>query len=243
VIGFVLGLIPGVGAIVPTFMAYVIEKRVSKTPERFGKGAIEGVASAETANNAYANAAMVPLLALGIPSSPTIAVLMGAFIINGLTPGPFLFQERPELVWTVIASFFVGNALLLILNLPLVGLWAKLLKIPFSYLCTGVLIFCVIGAYGLKQSLFDVWVMLGFGIIGYLLRKLDFPIAPAILALILGPMMERSLRTTLEMSGGSFAIFLDRPVALALLAVPVIVIGALLFRPGTFSKLRETDTD
>ena len=243
VIGFVLGLIPGVGAIVPTFMAYVIEKRVSKTPERFGKGAIEGVASAETANNAYANAAMVPLLALGIPSSPTIAVLMGAFIINGLTPGPFLFQERPELVWTVIASFFVGNALLLILNLPLVGLWAKLLKIPFSYLCTGVLIFCVIGAYGLKQSLFDVWVMLGFGIIGYLLRKLDFPVAPAILALILGPMMERSLRTTLEMSGGSFAIFLDRPVALALLAVPVIVLGALLLRPGTFSKLRETDTD
>jgi len=243
VIGFVLGLIPGVGAIVPTFMAYVLEKRVSRTPERFGKGAIEGVASAETANNAYANAAMVPLLALGIPSSPTIAVLMGAFIINGITPGPFLFQERPELVWTVIASFFVGNALLLVLNLPLVGLWAKLLKIPFSYLCAGVLIFCVIGSYGLKQSLFDVWVMLGFGIIGYLLRKLDFPIAPAILALILGPMMEKSLRTTLEMSGGSFAIFLDRPAALVLLAVPVIVIGALVFRPGTFSKLRESDTD
>jgi putative tricarboxylic transport membrane protein len=243
VVGFVLGLIPGVGSIVPTFMAYVLEKRVSKTPERFGKGAIEGVATAETANNAYANAAMVPLLALGIPSSPTIAVLMGAFIINGITPGPFLFQERPELVWTVIASFFVGNALLLILNLPLVGLWAKLLKIPFSYMCTGVLIFCVIGAYSLKQSLFDVWMMLGFGVLGYLLRKLDFPIAPAILALILGPMMERSLRTTLEISGGSFAIFLDHPMALALLAVPVIVVGALLFRPGTFSRLRESDTD
>jgi putative tricarboxylic transport membrane protein len=242
-VGFVLGLIPGVGAIVPTFMAYVLEKRVSKTPERFGKGAIEGVASAETANNAYANGAMVPLLALGIPSSPTIAVLMGAFIINGLQPGPFLFQERPDLVWTVIASFFVGNALLLILNLPLVGLWARLLKIPFSYLCAGVLIFCIIGAYGLKQSMFDVWVMLGFGIIGYLLRKLDFPLAPAILALILGPMMERSLRTTLEISGGSFAIFLDRPVALALLAVPLIVLGALLFRPGTFSKLRESDVE
>ena len=132
VVGFVLGLIPGVGAIVPTFMAYVLEKRVSKTPERFGNGAIEGVASAETANNAYANAAMVPLLALGIPSSPTIAVLMGAFIVNGITPGPFLFTERPELVWTVIASFFVGNVILLILNLPLVGLWAKLLKIPFA---------------------------------------------------------------------------------------------------------------
>jgi putative tricarboxylic transport membrane protein len=243
VVGFVLGLIPGVGAIVPTFMAYVLEKRVSKTPERFGKGAIEGVASAETANNAYANASMVPLLALGIPSSPTIAVLMGAFIVNGITPGPFLFKEQPQLVWTVIASFFVGNALLLILNLPLVGLWAKLLKIPFSYMCAGVLIFCVIGAYGLKQSLFDVWVMLGFGILGYLLRKLDFPIAPAILALILGPMMERSLRTTLEISGGSFAIFLDRPVALALLTIPVIVIGFLLFKPRSLAPLRESDIE
>src|SRR4051812_32247740 len=243
VVGFVLGLIPGVGAIVPTFMAYVLEKRVSKNPERFGNGAIEGVASAETANNAYANAAMVPLLALGIPSSPTIAVLMGAFIVNGITPGPFLFTERPELVWTVIASFFVGNVILLILNLPLVGLWAKLLKIPFSYMCAGVLIFCVIGAYGLKQSLFDVWIMLGFGVLGYLLRKLDLPLAPAILALILGPMMERSLRTTLEISAGSFAIFLDRPLALALLAVPVIVLGFMLLRPRALATIRQADAE
>jgi putative tricarboxylic transport membrane protein len=242
-VGFVLGLIPGVGAIVPTFMAYVLEKRVSKNPERFGNGAIEGVASAETANNAYANASMVPLLALGVPSSPTIAVLMGAFIVNGITPGPFLFTERPELVWTVIASFFVGNVILLILNLPLVGLWAKLLKIPFSYMCAGVLIFCVIGAYGLKQSLFDVWIMLGFGVLGYLLRKLDLPLAPAILALILGPMMERSLRTTLEISAGSFAIFLDRPLALALLAVPVIVLGFMLLRPRAFAQVRQADAE
>jgi len=243
VVGFVLGLIPGVGAIVPTFMAYVLEKRVSKNPERFGNGAIEGVASAETANNAYANASMVPLLALGVPSSPTIAVLMGAFIVNGITPGPFLFTERPELVWTVIASFFVGNVILLILNLPLVGLWAKLLKIPFSYMCTGVLIFCVIGAYGLKQSLFDVWIMLGFGVLGYLLRKLDLPLAPAILALILGPMMERSLRTTLEISAGSFAIFLDRPLALALLTIPVIVLGFMLLKPRAFAPVRQADAE
>jgi putative tricarboxylic transport membrane protein len=243
VVGFVLGLIPGVGSIVPTFMAYVLEKRVSKNPERFGNGAIEGVASAETANNAYANAAMVPLLALGIPSSPTIAVLMGAFIVNGITPGPFLFTERPELVWTVIASFFVGNVILLILNLPLVGLWAKLLKIPFAYMCTGVLIFCVVGAYGLKQSLFDVWVMLGFGVLGYLLRKLELPLAPAILALILGPMMERSLRTTLEISAGSFAIFLDRPLALALLTVPVIVLGYMLLRPRALAQVRQADAE
>jgi putative tricarboxylic transport membrane protein len=243
VVGFVLGLIPGVGAIVPTFMAYVLEKRVSKNPERFGNGAIEGVASAETANNAYANAAMVPLLALGVPSSPTIAVLMGAFIVNGITPGPFLFTERPELVWTVIASFFVGNVILLILNLPLVGLWAKLLKVPFAYMCTGVLIFCVVGAYGLKQSLFDVWVMLGFGVLGYLLRKLDLPLAPAILALILGPMMERSLRTTLEISAGSFAIFLDRPLALALLTVPVLVLGFMLLKPRALAQVRQADAE
>ena len=242
-IGFVLGLIPGVGAVIPTFMSYVTEKRLSKHPERFGNGAIEGVAGPETANNSYANASMVPLFALGVPSSPTIAVLMGAFIINGLTPGPFLFQERPDLVWAVIASFFIGNAMLLALNLPLVGLWARLLRMPFSYLCAGVLIFCIIGAYSLKQSVFDVWVMLGFGLIGYVLRKLEFPLAPAILAMILGPMMEKSLRTTLEISGGSFLIFLDRPVALVLLIIPVIALGFVLLRPKALEPLREADAD
>ncbi len=242
-IGFVLGLIPGVGAVIPTFMAYVVEKRLSKHPERFGKGAIEGVAAPETANNAYANASMVPLFALGVPASPTIAVLMGAFMMNGLTPGPFLFKERPELVWTVIASFFIGNVILLLLNLPLANVWARLLKIPFRYMCTGVLIFCVIGAYSLKQTAFDVWVMLGFGIIGYVLRKLDFPLAPAILAMILGPMMEKSLRTTLEISGGSFAIFLDRPVALVLLVIPTIVLAVLIVRPKAFRQVRVADAD
>ena len=166
-------------------MAYVMRSFSPRRRSASATAPSRVVASAETANNAYANAAMVPLLALGIPSSPTIACSWRLHHQRHHA-GPFLFQEQPALVWTVIASFFVGNALLLILNLPLVGLWAKLLKIPFSYMCVGVLIFCVIGAYGLKQSLFDVWVMLGFGIIGYLLRKLDFPIAPAILALILG---------------------------------------------------------
>ncbi|MGE0420229.1 MAG: tripartite tricarboxylate transporter permease [Acetobacteraceae bacterium] len=242
-IGFVLGMIPGVGAVIPTFMAYVLEKRLSKRPERFGNGAIEGVAAPETANNAYANASMIPLFALGVPSSATIAVLMGAFIINGLTPGPFLFQERPDLVWAVIASFFIGNAMLLALNLPLVGVWAMLLRMPFRFLCVGVLIFCIIGAYSLKQSVVDVWVMLGFGLIGYVLRKLDFPLAPAILAMILGPMMEKSLRTTLEISNGSFMIFLDRPLALVLLAIPVIVLSVLVFRPGALNALRATDAE
>jgi putative tricarboxylic transport membrane protein len=231
-IGFFLGLIPGVGAIIPTFAAYVFEKRMSKTPERFGEGAIEGVAAPESANNAYANAAMIPLLTLGIPSSPTIAVLMGAFIINGLTPGPFLFKERPDLVWAVIASFFLGNILLLILNLPFVGMWARLLHLPYQYVCVGTLVFCIIGAYSLQQSVFDIGVMLVCGIIGYGMRKIDMPIAPLVLGLILGPFLEKSLRTSLEMSAGDFSIFFTRPLCFALLIIAAAVLLASALRLG-----------
>jgi putative tricarboxylic transport membrane protein len=240
-IGFFLGLIPGVGAIIPTFMSYIVEKKVSRTPEDFGKGAIEGVAGPETANNAYANAAMVPLLTLGIPSSPTIAVLMGAFIVNGLTPGPFLFTEKPELVWAVIASFFIGNVLLLILNLPLVGLWAKILEVPWQYVCAGTLLFCLIGAYSINQSVFDIWLMLVFGVIGYGLRKLDFPLAPAVLGLILGPQLEKSLRTSLEMSAGDWTIFATRPITAVLLVLSavILVVSALHLAP----KELEGDTN
>jgi putative tricarboxylic transport membrane protein len=154
---------------------------------------------------------------------------MGAFIVNGLTPGPFLFQERPDLVWTVIASFFVGNVILLVLNLPLVGLWAKILHVPFRYLAVGVLLFCLLGAYSLQQSVFDVWVMIAFGLIGYVLRKLDLPLAPLVLGLILGPALEKSLRTSLEMSGGEYAIFFTRPLCLTLLLASALVLaGAAL---------------
>lgn len=241
-LGFFLGLIPGVGAIIPTFMSYIVEKRLSKTPEKFGTGVIEGVAGPETANNAYANAAMVPLLTLGIPSSPTIAVLMGAFIVNGLTPGPFLFQERPDLVWAVIASFFVGNVILLILNLPLVGLWAKILEIPYQYVCAGTLVFCVIGAYSINQSVFDIWVMLICGVLGYLLRKLELPMAPLVLGLILGPSIEKSLRTSLEMSAGDFWIFLSRPLSATLLALAVVILlfSALRLAPA---EIRDPNAD
>jgi len=240
-VGFFLGLIPGVGAIIPTFMAYVLEKRLSKTPERFGQGAIEGVAAPETANNAYANASMIPLLVLGVPSSPTIAVLMGAFIINGLTPGPFLFKEQPELVWAVIASFFIGNVILLILNLPLVGLWARVLRVRYQYLCVGTLLFCIVGAYSLKGSVFDVGVMLVFGVIGYGLRKLGMPLAPAVLALILGPFMEKSLRTSLEMSGGDFSIFVTRPIAATLIGLSTIVIVAASLRIAAVRTMRDAE--
>ena len=224
-IGFFLGLIPGIGAIIPTFLAYVVEKKVSKHPEKFGTGVIEGVASPETANNAYANGAMVPLLTLGIPGSPTLAVIMGAFIIHGLTPGPFLFKERPDVVWGLIASLYLGNVILLILNLPLVGIWAKLLEIKYQYLYPGILLFCILGAYSLNQSVFDVGVMVVFGVLGYIFRKLDWPLAPTVLALILGPMMERALRTSLEMSGGELSILVTRPIPAILLIIAVIVLA------------------
>ncbi len=226
VIGFFLGLIPGIGAIIPTFLAYVVEKKVSKHPEKFGTGVIEGVASPETANNSYANGAMVPLLTLGIPGSPTLAVIMGAFIIHGLTPGPFLFKERPDVVWGLIASLYLGNVMLLVLNLPLVGFWAKLLEIKYQYLYPGILLFCILGAYSLNQSVFDVGVMVVFGVLGYIFRKLDWPLAPTVLALILGPMMERALRTALEMSGGDLSILVTRPISAVLLIIAAIVLAS-----------------
>jgi putative tricarboxylic transport membrane protein len=224
VIGFFLGLIPGIGAIIPTFLAYAVEKKVSKHPEKFGTGVIEGVASPETANNAYANAAMVPLLALGIPGSPSLAVLMGAFTIHGLTPGPFLFKEHPDIVWGLIASLFVGNVMLIVLNLPMVGLWARLLKIRYQFLYPGILLFCILGAYSVSQSVFDVGILIAFGILGYIFHKIDWPLAPAILALILGPMAEKALRTSLEMSAGDLSILVTRPVAALLLAIAALVL-------------------
>jgi putative tricarboxylic transport membrane protein len=236
-IGFLLGLIPGVGAIIRA-SSPAVEKRLSRTPEQFGHGAIEGVAGPETANNAYANAAMIPLLTLGIPGSPVLAVLMGAFNINGLAPGPFLFQERPDLVWAMIASFFLGNVILLVLNLPLVGVWAQLLRLPSAYVYVGTLLFCMVGAYSLQQNVFDVGVMIACGVLGYGMRRAGLPIAPLVLGLILGPIIERSLRTSLEMSGGDFSIFYTRPLCLALLiAAGAILVGsALQGRRGGMGK-------
>jgi putative tricarboxylic transport membrane protein len=223
-LGFFLGLIPGVGAIVPTFMAYVAEKKFSKTPEKFGTGMIEGVAAPETANNAYANAAMIPLFTLGIPGSPTIAILMGAFMMNGLIPGPFLFKEHAEFVWAVIASLYIGNAILVIMNLPLIPLWVAILKIPYSVLYALILAFMVIGAYSLDNSVFDVGAMLMWGFVGYAFKKLDIPLAPLVLTLILGPLMERGLRQSLEISRGDFTVFFTRPISATLLAIGVIFI-------------------
>jgi putative tricarboxylic transport membrane protein len=229
VLGFFLGLIPGVGAIVPTYLSYTIEKRISKTPERFGTGMIEGVAGPETTNNAYANAALIPLFTLGIPSNATTAILMGALMMNGLIPGPRLFTEHPQFIWAVVASFFVGNLILLILNLPFIPIWVALLKIPYPILFTLVLGFCVVGAYSLSNSVFDIGAMLVFGILGYLFRKLDIPTGPLILTLILGPLMESGLRQSLQMSQGDFSIFFTRPLSATLLAIAALMIVTFSF--------------
>jgi putative tricarboxylic transport membrane protein len=221
-IGFFLGLIPGVGAVVPTVMSYVAEKRMSRTPERFGTGMIEGVAGPETANNAYATSALIPLFTLGIPGSPTVAVIMGAFMMKGLIPGPFLFRDHAAVAWGVIASLCVGNVILLILNLPLIPLWVKILKIPRPILFAFILGFCVIGAYSINSEMFDVGLMAAFGVLGYLLKKLDIPLAPLILTLILGPLMEQSLRQSLEISRGDFSILFTRPISAALIAIAAV---------------------
>lgn len=219
VIGTLLGLIPGVGGIVTSFITYVVEKKLSKSPEKFGTGMIAGVASPETANNAHANAAFIPLFTLGIPSSATVAIMMGALMMNGLTPGPFLFKEHPDFIWPVIASFYLGNVILLIMNLPMIPMWVAVLRIPYSILYALILAFCAIGAYSLGGSVFDVGAMLGWGVVGYLFKKLDIPLAPLVLTLILGRLMERGLRQSLEMSQGDLGIFFSRPLSGALMAI------------------------
>jgi putative tricarboxylic transport membrane protein len=230
-IGFFLGLIPGVGAVVPTVMSYVAEKRLSRTPERFGTGMIEGVAGPETANNAYATAALIPLFTLGIPGSPTVAIIMGAFMMKGLIPGPFLFRDHAEVAWGVIASLCVGNVMLLVLNLPLIPLWVKLLRIPQPILYAFILGFCVLGAYSIDGQMFDVGLMAAFGVLGYLFKKLDVPLAPLILTLILGPLMEQSLRQSLEISRGDFSILFTRPISLTLIVI------AAVFTIGTTMRI------
>ncbi|MHB0871240.1 MAG: tripartite tricarboxylate transporter permease [Chloroflexota bacterium] len=216
-LGFFIGVLPGASAAVASFIAYDVEKKCSKHPELFGTGVIEGVAAPEGANNSASGGGMVPLLTLGIPASAPLAVLMGALMIHGLRPGPLLFQQDPRFVWGLIASMYIGNVVLLVLNLPLVGLWAKLVKVPYPALAPTVLILCIVGAYGVRNNLFDVWVTLAFGVLGYLMRKLDYPSAPVVLALILSPMMEKSLRQALIISNGSLDIFFSRPMSLALL--------------------------
>ncbi len=230
VVGFFLGILPGMGVAVSSFISYVVERRMSRYPEKFGTGVIEGVAGPETANNAHANSALIPMFTLGIPSAPVMAVLMSAFIINGLTPGPQLFRERPDLVWGVIASLYIGNIMLLILNLPLIPVWVQVMKIPYGILFAVILAIMIVGSYSANNTIFDVWVMIGFGVVGYVLKKLEFPLAPAILTFILGPMMERSLYKSMVMSGGDITILFTRPISLTFLILAAVIFMSFAIR-------------
>jgi len=209
IIGFIFGIIPGVSHIVATFVSYAVEKRLSKHPEEFGKGAIAGVAGPETANNAVTGTAMIPLLALGIPSIPATAILLSALTIHGVQPGPLLLTEHPEVFWGLVASMYIGNVILLILNLPLVGLFVNLLRIPYAWLVPIILIISIIGVYSVNFSSIDIWILVISGAAGYVLRKFGYEMAPLLLALVLGDRLEENFRLALTMSGGSYATFAD----------------------------------
>lgn len=224
VIGFFLGALPGGGAIIASFVSYAIEKKVSPYPDKFGQGTIEGVAAPESANNSAAQAAFIPLLTLGIPSNVVMAMLLGALIIHGVTPGPLLLSQNPELFWGVVASMYVGNALLLALNLPLIGIWVRLLRVPYSVLFPVIILFCLIGSYSINNSSTDVFIMLIFGIIGYFMRKLSLEPAPLVLAFVLGPMLETALRQSLIKSKGSFTIFFNRPISATCLIIAIVLL-------------------
>jgi putative tricarboxylic transport membrane protein len=223
-VGFFLGILPGGGAVLSSFVAYAVEKRLSRHPERFGTGVIEGVAAPETANNAAAQASFIPLLALGIPPNVVMAVLFGGLLIHGVQPGPLLIQQHPQLFWGVVASMLVGNAMLVALNLPLIGIWVRLLRVPYDVLFPLILLFCVIGVYSVNNSRVDVYLMVLFGLLGYLMQKLGYEPAPLALAYVLGPILETALRQSLTLSGGSFAIFVTRPIAGASIAIVLALI-------------------
>jgi putative tricarboxylic transport membrane protein len=225
-IGFVVGVLPATGATIASFVAYVVEKKLAKDPSRFGAGAIEGVAGPEASNNAAASGAMVPMLALGVPGSGTTAIILGALIMFGIRPGPELFDRNAALVWTVIASMYIGNVILLVMNLPLAGLFAQLLRVPYAWLYPPILALCVAGVYSQANSIEDVWLLVGFGVLGFAMKRYDWPAAPLVLGLVLGPIFENSLRQSLVLSHGSASIFVTRPIAAALL---VAASAAVLF--------------
>jgi len=230
IIGFFIGVLPGGGGVISAFIAYALEKRVSKHPERFGKGAMEGVIGPESANNAASSSSFIPLLTLGIPGNATTAMIFVALMIHGIRPGPLLLQEHPSLFWGVIGSMYIGNVMLLALNLPLIGIWVRLLKVPYQYLAVTVAIICTIGAYSVKNSVFDVGAMVVFGIIGYFMRKGGFPGAPLLLAMLLGRMLERTVQQALAMSGGDPVVFVERPISAGLLLVAAFVLISPVIR-------------
>ena len=219
VLGFFIGILPGGNPIISSFLSYGLEKRLYKHPERFGHGAIEGVAGPESANNATTQGAFVPLLSLGIPNNAVMALMLGAFVIHGVLPGPNLITEKPQLFWGVLCSMYIGNAMCLALNLPLVGLWVQVLRVPYRLLFPTILLFCLLGVYSLNMSTFEMLLVVVFGVVGYLLRKLEYEMAPLILGVVIGPMLEVALRQSLLLSRGRLSIFVTRPIAACFLAV------------------------
>jgi putative tricarboxylic transport membrane protein len=231
VLGFIIGIIPGSAHVISSFLSYALERKISKHPEQFGQGAVAGVAGPESANNSASTGAFVPMLALGIPTGPITAVLIGALMIHGVSAGPQLVTEHPKVFWGFVASMYVGNLMLLLLNLPLVGMFVSVLRIPYAYLYPLIIMFCIVGDYEVNHSIVDVWIMLIMGVIGYGLRKFNFDPAPLVLGLVIAPIFEQSLRQSLIMSDGDYFIFLQRPIALGLLAVSV---GLLALSAGAF---------
>ena len=229
VIGFFMGTLPGVGAIIPTFLTYSLEKKLSKHPEKFGTGVIEGVAAPESANNAASTGAFIPLLTLGVPPNVVMALLFGALLVHGIQPGPLLMTQHPDIFWGVIASMYLGNVMLLVLNLPLIPMWVQLLKVPYPILFPLILLFCLIGAYSVDGNPVDVLIMVIFGVVGYMMRKLRFEAAPFVLAFILGPILEVAIRHSLVISRGSFKIFLQRPISLTFLCLAAFFFLSPLF--------------
>src|SRR5882724_1811483 len=240
VLGFIIGIVPGSAHIISSFLSYALEKRLSKHPEEFGKGAVAGVAGPESANNSASTGAFVPMLALGLPTGPVTAVLMAALLIHGVPPGPQLVTEHPQVFWGFVASMYVGNLMLLMLNLPLVGMFVNVLRIPYSYLYPLIIMFCILGVYEVNHSTVDVWIMLAMGVVGYLLRKFDFDPAPLVLGLVIAPTFEMSLRQSLIMSNGSWTIFFGRPVSAVLLAVSAILL--ILSAVSFFMKRKDWRT-
>ena len=229
-IGFLLGILPGAGTIIPTFMSYAVEKRISKHPERFGTGIIEAVAAPETANNAATGGSMIPLLSLGIPTSPVMALLLGAFVIHGVQPGPLLISQHPNLFWGVVTSMYIGNVVLLALNLPLIGVWIQVLRMPYPILVPLILFFCIVGVYSINSNIYEVLIMGLFGFAGYLMRKFKYEAAPFLLAIVLGDFMETNFRQSLLYSEGDPTIFFKRPISATVLGIAMILLFLPLLR-------------
>lgn len=236
-IGSILGILPGSGSILGSFAAYAIEKKVSPNSAEFGKGAIEGVAAPESANNAGAQTSFIPMLTLGIPSNPVMALMIGAMIIQGIQPGPSVISEQPALFWGIIVSMWIGNFFLIVLNLPLIGMWVRIVSVPYQFLFPAILVFCGIGVFSLNNAEFDIYLMALFGVVGYLFVKLDAEPAPMLLAFILGPMMEEYMRRALLLSRGNPMVFLERPISAVMLGLGVLVI--VLASLPMFYKKRE----